>query len=328
MSAAPVLASLNELGQVVQYTPAIAVTRLEEDEIAFTLTGVDGSVANALRRSLMAEVPTVAIDLVNIYENSSVLHDEFIAHRLGLMPIRWKDDTRQLRDAYSFPWECDCDVSVSDVCPRCSILIRLRAENPETDPDAEAVSVTSVDLTIDIEPWMADAGGDPALARRLCPFEVAHFSHEKDRSRAPNDVGIILVKLGPGQALIADCVARLGIGKLHAKYNPTSTVTMRGLPRVILDRSLFEAIPPKEKKAFVKACQAGVLSYDEASDQVIVENLDKANNIDEIRKQGAALSRKHGLPGNPVYADFTPNTFMFTVEVGRHIPHTSLACAR
>jgi hypothetical protein len=47
-------------------------------------------------------------------------------------------------------------------------------------------------------------------AAALCPVEVAHFSHEADRLRAPNDVGVVIVKLGPGQSLKADCVARLG----------------------------------------------------------------------------------------------------------------------
>ena len=56
-------------------------------EMEFDMIGVDASLANSFRRILLAEIPTMAIEIVEISENTSVLHDEYIAHRCGLIPL-------------------------------------------------------------------------------------------------------------------------------------------------------------------------------------------------------------------------------------------------
>lgn len=57
------------------------------DRLEFDLLNVELPTANALRRIIIAEVPTMAIDIVEIQENSSALHDEMLAHRMGLIPL-------------------------------------------------------------------------------------------------------------------------------------------------------------------------------------------------------------------------------------------------
>ena len=58
------------------------------EKIALKLKGVPLQYANALRRVCLNGVPVFAIDTVDIIENTSVLPDEGLAHRLGLIPLK------------------------------------------------------------------------------------------------------------------------------------------------------------------------------------------------------------------------------------------------
>jgi DNA-directed RNA polymerase subunit D len=57
-----------------------------DEKITF-VADIDVSLANAIRRSVN-EVPILAIDEADVYKNDSVLYDELIAHRLGLIPLK------------------------------------------------------------------------------------------------------------------------------------------------------------------------------------------------------------------------------------------------
>ena len=66
----------------------IQVLASDEKKISIKLKGVTLQYANALRRICLNGVPIYAIDTVDIIENSSVLADEGITHRLGLIPLK------------------------------------------------------------------------------------------------------------------------------------------------------------------------------------------------------------------------------------------------
>lgn len=56
-------------------------------EAKFVVTGATPAFANGLRRAMLADVPTLAIDEIRVIENSSVMFNEQIALRLGLVPL-------------------------------------------------------------------------------------------------------------------------------------------------------------------------------------------------------------------------------------------------
>ncbi|MFB6169745.1 MAG: DNA-directed RNA polymerase subunit D [Haloarculaceae archaeon] len=59
----------------------------DEREARFVVRGVTPAFANGIRRAMVADVPTMAIDTIRFIENSSVMFDEVIGLRLGLVPL-------------------------------------------------------------------------------------------------------------------------------------------------------------------------------------------------------------------------------------------------
>ncbi|MFQ5975187.1 MAG: DNA-directed RNA polymerase subunit D [Candidatus Hydrothermarchaeales archaeon] len=88
--------------------------------LSFVLDDVNVAVANALRRAMISNIPTLAIDDVHFIDNTSSLYDEIIAHRLGLIPIKTDLGLFNFRD------ECKC----KDGCPSCTLTLNLKAEGP------------------------------------------------------------------------------------------------------------------------------------------------------------------------------------------------------
>ena len=108
--------------------------------VTLQLEGIDRSYANAVRRFCLAEVPSMAIDDVVILENSSVLYDEILAHRLGMVPI--KTDLER----YILPEKCDCGSPLG--CHKCRVLFVLDAKGREKVSTVNSGDLVSEDREI------------------------------------------------------------------------------------------------------------------------------------------------------------------------------------
>ncbi len=105
----------------------IGIEVLESDTksnmASFIIKGVNTAVANALRRTVIEDVPTMAVEDIEMRKNSSVLYDEMIAHRIGLVPL-----TTDL-ESYNLPFECKCK---GEGCASCQVKLILKSEGPAT----------------------------------------------------------------------------------------------------------------------------------------------------------------------------------------------------
>ncbi|XP_020265573.1 DNA-directed RNA polymerases II, IV and V subunit 3-like [Asparagus officinalis] len=272
-----------------QRFPKVRIREMKDEYCKFELRETDASMANALRRVMIAEVPTVAIDLVEIEVNSSVLNDEFIAHRLGLIPLT-SDNAMRMR----FSRDCDsCDGDGQ--CEFCSVEFHL---NVCCDSD-QTLDVTSADLR------SAEASVIPVdLAVKALAMESSSTSYEAAEQR-----GIIIVKLRRGQELRLRAIARKGIGKDHAKWSPAATVTFMYEPDIHINEDLMETLSLDEKRAWIESSPTKVFDLDPNTGQVVVVDPEAYTYDDEVIKKAEAM----GKPGL-VEINAKEDSFIFTVE--------------
>ena len=99
---------------VKELKPKKAVLKIEDIRPYFV---------NSLRRIMLSELPKLAVDDVVIYDNTSALFDEIIAHRLGLVPIPTDLSLLTFRD------QCVCK---GKGCPNCTVRYTLSKEGEGT----------------------------------------------------------------------------------------------------------------------------------------------------------------------------------------------------
>ncbi|GAA5853846.1 hypothetical protein JCM5353_003126 [Sporobolomyces roseus] len=221
----------------------VTVNSLSPEAIEFDLVGVDASVANAIRRIVIAEVPTIAIETVYVWNNTSIIQDEVLAQRLGLIPLAI--DPRKLelkKSADEAP--TDLNTVVFGLVSKCE---RLRdVKKGETDPKKiwSGTEVFSSQLSFDPKGGQADL-----------------FASNPPKPANPN---ILIAKMRGGQEIVAELHCNKGIGKDHAKWSPVATASYRLLPSIEILADIEPSLHPKLQACF----PPGVIDISEGRVQV------------------------------------------------------------
>ncbi|KAF7851649.1 hypothetical protein BT93_L3306 [Corymbia citriodora subsp. variegata] len=230
----------------------VDITRISDDDMELDMVGVDPSIANAFRRILLAELPTMAIEKVLIANNTSVVQDEVLAHRLGLIPIKVdprlfdylsENDTPNEKNTIVFKLHVRCEERGQRLTVKSNELMWL-PKGSEFLKTSESLTSTSKPETYTSftcsQDSMPEFAGNPI---RVYP-------------------DIIISKLGFGQEIELEAHAVKGVGKTHAKWSPVATCWYRMLPEV----ELMEEIEGEKADVLKQKCPAKVFEIEDLAD--------------------------------------------------------------
>ena len=176
----------------------IEIVEMEDTRAKFILKNSSPAMANALRRTMLQDIPKMAIDKVDFhlgpimqddkeYESVTSLFDEIIAHRLGLVPV-------PTTDQFTFQKDCSCG---GVGCPGCSIMYSLNKVGPGT-----------------------------VLSGDLLPLG--------DSTLKVKDEFIPIVELTDSQAVLIYATAVMGTAKQHVKWQAAFGVGYSYMPTVTI----------------------------------------------------------------------------------------------
>jgi DNA-directed RNA polymerase II subunit RPB3 len=319
--------------------PVVTVKRMTEDSIVFYVANIDCSIANALRRVMIAEVETLAIDMVEVRANDSVLFDEFLAHRLGLVPFRHRDGVAGLKD---FPTN-----TTQDKMPQVRLKVEYGNKGWMINDLPLVMETGSGNLVYNRRPDTSDTtnvlyqlvdDGSQYNDEIIVTSQMLHvFNHRTDESGNQTgnwselvspvhfsteeeqdtsfDEGIRLVKMKSSQKLDITAYINKGIGKDHAKYSPACVVTFKPVPIIKLNQNKLQDLTYDEKKRFCDSCPRDVFEFDEATGLVsLAPDGELEYAFDDECVMFAETLKKDPEDDPVVSITEVKDTFLFTVE--------------
>ena len=215
-----------------------------------SIKGIEAPFANALRRILIDDIETIAVDKVVIYQNTSVMQDEILAHRLGLIPILVNPD---LFDDKSKTDEFD-----EKNCVKFYLNVKCVRKNEFIDKDCSNMKK---------EDYLEN---HYVLAKQF-KWEPIGDQAEKFKVDPPKMLfdEILVNKLGENQEIELEVYCSKNSGKVHTKWSPVSTAYYK-LKSVV---GIKKEIKGKQAEKMKNLCPMNVFGINKKK-KLIIENED------------------------------------------------------
>lgn len=296
----------------------ILIHQNEKYEATFSLVGVDAAIANAFRRILLAEVPTLAIEKVYVQNNTSVIADEVLAHRLGLVPLKGSIEGLKWLKWFIEP-NAEVGFEGMDRTDYNTVVLNLQVKcerNPQADKNATESEEKYINSSVYSRHIKFQAEG----------MQTEYFA---DEPIAPVSPDVLIAKLRPGQEIDIIMHAHLGKGGDHAKFSPVATATYRLLPTITITKPILG----DHAKKFQKCFPPGVIDLervtpsDAASDEPAYhgrEGDEKAVVQDAMRDTVSRECLRHDEFKDKVKLGRVQDHFIFNVESTGQFPSDML----
>ncbi|XP_012231639.1 DNA-directed RNA polymerases I and III subunit RPAC1 [Linepithema humile] len=271
----------------------IEIIREEDRELEFDIIGCHTSIVNAYRRILLSEVPSMAIEQVYIVNNTSLLQDEVLAHRLGLIPLQ--------ADARLFEYPPNDGKADDEVSDQDTLRYELKA-TCTVNPQAPKNSHLPEDMYRNSKVYSKDIKWVP-IGRQADMFPRG----AEQMGVLEND--ILICKMRPGHEIHAFMHAVKGIGKDHAKFSPVATASYRLMPAIRLTKSVRD----KDADLLQSCFSPGVI-------EVIEQETNSGQKYREARVKNARYDScarnvyRYDQLKNCVELSRVKNHFIFTIE--------------
>ena len=255
----------------------IEIKSQSDDEIVFIVRDAEVPFINAIRMTAIVYVPKIAIEDVNIIRNDSAMFNEVLAHRLGLTPLV---SNIEAIEGLPLPeddgWEYNVETDSWADNLKKGVIFKLNEVGPKV--------VYSKDLI------------------------------SSDETIKPVYDTIPLVKLKDGEVLDIEAVAKVGYGKEHAKWMPTTVCAYKQYPEITFNDDI------EIDYDCAQACPRGILKSDRRSKKIKIVEEHEGSPLLGVENCTMCKSCVRASDNGYINVGFRPNDFIFRIETDGAMP--------